>query len=116
MIAARPTRTFIFLALLAVPVIAVELGAADSGVSSATKASVPLSADQVVDNLVRKNQERAQALLHSEATRVYRLVYHGLPSDREAEMTVQATYDRPSSKDFRVISQSGSKLIRESRL
>jgi hypothetical protein len=111
MTAGRPTRTLIFLALLAAPVISVELGAADSGVSSSTKASAPLSADQVVDNLVRRNQERAQALLHSEATRVYRLVYHGLPSDREAEMTVQATYDRPSSKDFRVISQSGSKLI-----
>jgi hypothetical protein len=64
-----------------------------------------------VDNLVRRNQERAQALLHLEATRVYRLVYHGLPSDREAEMTVQATYDRPSSKDFKIISQNGSKLI-----
>lgn len=111
MTAGRPTRTLIFLALLAAPVISLELGAADSGVSSSTKASAPLSADQVVDNLVRRNQERAQALLHSEATRVYRLVYHGLPSDREAEMTVQATYDRPSSKDFKIISQNGSKLI-----
>jgi hypothetical protein len=26
-------------------------------------------------------------------------------------MTVQATYERPSSKEFKVISQSGSKLI-----
>jgi hypothetical protein len=34
-----------------------------------------------------------------------------LPSDREAEMTVLATYDRPSSKDFKIISQSGSNLI-----
>ena len=85
--------------------------AADSGTSAPAKVSPPLSADQVVDNLVRRNQERAQALLHSEATRVYRLVYHGLPSDRAAEMTVQATYDRPSSKEFKIVSQSGSKLI-----
>ncbi len=88
-----------------------QLIAADSGASSPATASVPLSADQVVDNLVHRNQERAQAMLHSEATRVYRLVYHGLPSDREAEMVVQATYDRPSSKEFTVVSQSGSKLI-----
>ena len=87
--------------------------AADAGASSSAPlpASAPLSADQVVDNLVRRNQERAQALLHSDATRVYRLVYHGFPGDREAEMTVQATYDRPSSKEFKVVSQSGSKLV-----
>jgi hypothetical protein len=87
--------------------------AADSGAASSASlpAGAPLSGDQVVDNLVRRNQERSQALLHSEATRVYRLVYHGFPGDREAEMTVQATYDRPSSKEFKVISQSGSKLV-----
>lgn len=84
---------------------------ADSATSSPAAGKAPLSADQVVDNLVRRNEERAQALLHSEATRVYHLVYRGLLSDREAEMTVEATYDRPSSKEFRVVSQSGSKLI-----
>jgi hypothetical protein len=75
--------------------------------------TAPLSVDQVVDNLVRKNAERAQALRHSEATRVYRLVYRGFPGDREAEMTVEASYESPSTKDFKVISQSGSKLIVE---
>lgn len=80
--------------------------AADSPVPS-------LSTDQVVDNLIRKNDERAKALLHSEATRVYRLVYHGFPSDREAEMTVQATYNSPSSKEFKIISQTGSKLVHD---
>jgi hypothetical protein len=72
-----------------------------------------LSADQVVDNLVRKNEERAQALLHSESTRIYRLTYRGFPGDREAEMTVEATYDRPSSKEFKITSQSGSKLVQD---
>jgi|SRR5215469_4712370 len=88
-----------------------QLVAADSGAPAPATARAPLSRDQVVDNLVRRNQERAQALLHSEATRVYHLVYHGLPSDLVAEMTVHATYDSPSSKEFTVVSQSGSKLI-----
>ena len=110
MTAARTIRTVVALAWLALFTIP-NLCGSDSGVASSARAGAPLSADQVVDNLVRRNQERAQALLHSEATRVYRLVYHGLPSDREAEMTVLATYDRPSSKDFKIISQSGSKLI-----
>jgi hypothetical protein len=83
----------------------------DSRPQAATATS--LSVNQVVDNLVSKNHERAEALLHSEATRVYRLVYHGFPSDREAEMTVKAIYDSPSSKEFHILSQSGSKLIQE---
>ena len=91
--------------------VAAKLVAGDSGPSSPAKAIAPLSTDQVVDNLVRRNQERAQDLLHSESRRVYRLVYHGLPSDREAEMTVLATYNKPSFKDFKIISQSGSKLV-----
>jgi hypothetical protein len=70
-----------------------------------------LSLDQVVDNLVRRNDERAKALRHCEATRVYHLIYRGLLGDREAEMTVEATYNQPSSKEFKVVSQSGSKLI-----
>jgi len=92
--------------LIAVP----ELVAADGGAPSSSTTS-SLSVDQVVDNLVRKNQERAQALLHSEGTRVYHLSYRGFPGDRDAEMTVKATYDSPSTKEFRVVSESGSKLI-----
>lgn len=71
----------------------------------------PLSLDVVVDNLIRKNDERAQALRSAKATRIYHLVYHGFPGDREAEMTVRAIYTSPFTKDFEVVSQSGSKLI-----
>jgi hypothetical protein len=37
--------------------------------------------------------------------------YRGFPSDRDAEMVVSVTYRAPNSKEFRVVSQSGSKLI-----
>jgi hypothetical protein len=89
------------------------LAGSDSGALPSSPARPLLSVDQVVDNLVRRNQERAKALLHSEATRVYRLVYRGFPGDREAEMTVEANYNSPSSKEFKVVSESGSKLIRD---
>src|ERR1700694_4306654 len=85
-----------------------------SGNTTGLPASVsksPLSASQVVDNLVRKDQERAQALRHYESTRIYRLTYHGFPGDRVAEMVVEATYDHPSKKQFKIVSQTGSKLI-----
>ena len=84
---------------------------ADSGPLPPSITTAPLSVDQVVNNLVRKDEERAQALRHYESTRVYHLSYRGFPGDRDAEMTVKATYDSPSTKNFRVISQAGSKLI-----
>jgi hypothetical protein len=89
------------------------LVADDVAAPARSTANAPLSVVQVVDNLVLKNQERAQALVHSEATRVYRLVYRGFPGDREAEMTVRATYDSPASKEFKVVSESGSKVIQD---
>jgi hypothetical protein len=107
------SRASAALALTTLLIAAPSLTADDSRASSPSIVSAPLSAEQVVDNLVRKNQERAQALMHSEATRVYRLVYRGFPGDREAEMTVVATYDSPSSKEFKVVSQTGSKLIQD---
>ena len=84
---------------------------ADSGPLPPSITTAPLSVDQVVNNLVRKDEERAQALRHYESIRVYRLSYRGFPGDRDAEMTVAATYDSPSTKNFKVISQTGSKLI-----
>jgi hypothetical protein len=73
--------------------------------------NAPLSVDQVVANLLRKDEDRARALRHYESNRVYHLSYRGFPGDRDAEMTVQATYDSPSTKKFQVLSQKGSKLI-----
>jgi hypothetical protein len=109
--ARRTTRRLIALVALAMVIGTSKLYAGDLATKSPTPAGASLTLDQVVDNLVRRNQERAQALVHSEATRVYRLAYTGFPGDREADMTVEAIYDRPSSKQFKVVSESGSKLI-----
>lgn len=105
--------TRILVTLLVWSTLVASAGAGDSQPPAAAPVAAPLSADQVIDNLVRKNQERSQALLHSEATRHYRLVYHGFPGDREAEMIVDATYNSPDRKEFKVVSQSGSKLIQD---
>jgi hypothetical protein len=100
-----------FFFLLLVAIVGVGRSGADSDALPPSITTAPLSADQVVDNLIRRDEERTQALRHSESTRVYRLSYRGFPSDRDAEMTVDATFDSPSSKSFKIISQSGSKLI-----
>jgi hypothetical protein len=71
----------------------------------------PLTVEQVVRSLEQRTKERTQALRHFEGTRVYRLQYRGILGDRDAEMVVKITYRRPATKDFVVISQSGSKFI-----
>jgi len=85
----------------------------DSGSLPPSITTAPLSVDQVVDNLVRNDEKRARALRSYESIRVYRLSYRGFPGDRDAEMTVAATYESPSTKNFKVISQKGSKLVIE---
>src|SRR5208337_2880818 len=107
-----PKRSMIGLfLLLAVALVGAFGAAANSSPVPASITAAPRSVDQVVDSLVRNDVERAQALRHYESTRVYRLSYRGFPGARDAEMTVEATYDSPSTKSFKVISQTGSKLI-----
>lgn len=73
----------------------------------------PLSLQQVVGNLERRNAQRAAALDEFTGTRIYRMEYRGFPNDHDAEMVVAATYRAPDSKQFTVVSQSGSKFIIE---
>lgn len=70
-----------------------------------------LKAEQVVENLVRMNLERAQALQAFQSTRVYRLEYKGFPSGRTAEMVVKVKYQAPATKDFEIVSATGSKML-----
>jgi hypothetical protein len=71
----------------------------------------PLSTEQVVQNLVRMNIERAQQLRAYQGKRIYRLEYRGFPGARNAEMVVDVTYHAPATKEFTIRSETGSKLI-----
>ena len=86
---------------------------ADSDSLPVSITTAPLTVEQVVNNLIHNDVERAKALRHYECDRTYRLVYRGFPGDREAEMTVRAAFDSPATKTFKIVSQSGSKLIIE---
>jgi len=70
-----------------------------------------LSLDRILNNLEQRNAQRAAALEEFEGTRVYRMEYHGFPSDRDAEMVVKVNFRAPSSKEFTVISETGSKFV-----
>ena len=71
----------------------------------------PLSAEQVVENLVQMNLLRIQALRSYQGTRTYRVEYRGFPGTRGAEMVVNVKYRSPQTKEFTVQSRSGSDLI-----
>ena len=70
-----------------------------------------LSLDQILNNLEQRNAQRAAALEQFEGTRVYRMEYHGFPSDRDAEMVVKVNFRAPSTKQFTVVSETGSKFV-----
>jgi hypothetical protein len=70
-----------------------------------------LTVEDVVRNLQQRNSERAAALDEFAGTRVYRMQYRGLPSNRDAEMVVSVTFRAPDVKQFHVVSENGSKFI-----
>jgi hypothetical protein len=73
----------------------------------------PLTAEQVVSNLVEMNQHRIDALRSYQGMRVYRVDYQGFPGPRSAEMVVNVKYSAPGAKEFVVQSATGSNVIIE---
>jgi outer membrane lipoprotein-sorting protein len=79
--------------------------------SSSSVGTAPLTVDQVVQKLQIRNQERAAALRQYAGKRTYTMHYRGFPGNRDAEMVVDMTYQAPNTKQFTVVSQTGSKFI-----
>jgi hypothetical protein len=84
--------------------------AQQSGASSPL-VNAPLSGEQVVENLVAMNLKRAHALHSYRGTRLYKIEYHGFPGPRSAEMVVDLKYQSPETKEFRIRSATGPKMI-----
>jgi hypothetical protein len=78
---------------------------------SPTIVESPLNLTQILDNMVQKNAERADALLKYQSRRFYTLDYSGFPAAFHAEMVVDVTYEAPATKQFKIISQSGPQWI-----
>lgn len=106
-----PHVSRIGIALLFLPMLVFPAGArAQSAVQPAAMES-GLKLSDVLEKLVEKNMERADALQKYQGRRVYSLVYSGFPKSFEAEMVVDMTYDAPATKQFKIVSQSGSQWI-----
>jgi len=95
--------------MVAVGLLLVRIAFANSNEISPTPQSTP-STDVIVQKLMAANARRADRLRGYRSKRMYQLDYHGLFGGH-AEMQVEATYRAPNEKDFKVLSQSGSRLL-----
>jgi outer membrane lipoprotein-sorting protein len=95
------------------PIAAVFLVAA--GTSRPENANVPstasMTSEQVVEQMQNHNQSRSEGLKHYKATRHYQVEYKGYGADLDAKMEVEVNFDAPTAKSFRIVSESGSKLL-----
>jgi hypothetical protein len=73
--------------------------------------TAPLTAEQVVHKLVQMNLHRAESLSRFQGTRIYRAEYRGFGGTRAAEMLVSVKFLSPATKEFTILSATGSKLI-----
>ena len=80
-------------------------------VAAPIPAPAPLPIEQVVENLLQMNLQRSQALHAYQGRRTYRLDYRGFPGARSAEMVVTVKYLSPATKEFTIVSATGSKLL-----
>jgi len=70
----------------------------------------PPSTDAIVQSLMAANARRAASLRAYRSKRIYRLDYSGIFGGH-AEMQVEATYRAPNEKSFKIVSESGSRLL-----
>lgn len=100
------------LGIAATLVSATSIASAQQNPGSQTKPqSAPLGLEQVITNLEQRNAQRAVALEQFEGKRIYRMEYRGFPNDKDAEMVVKVSFHAPNSKEFTIISQTGSKFV-----
>lgn len=70
-----------------------------------------LTADQIVAQMDQHNRLRAEELASYTDLRHYTVAYHGFPADMKASMAVEASYQAPDKKTFRIVSAKGPGLL-----
>lgn len=106
--ASRMGRTFFFRLCLGLS-LAVYPAFAALAQNGGTTAPPPTAI--IVQRLVTRNGQRAQELGSYTSRRHYHVQYRGFPHGAEADMVVDAICNGPGSKQFDVVSESGSHLL-----
>jgi hypothetical protein len=76
-----------------------------------TSAAPGITADAIVQLLAEHNRLRETELKGYTDRRSYTVTYRGFHAVLSATMVVEATYDAPFTKQFHIVSESGSKLL-----
>jgi hypothetical protein len=78
---------------------------------SAAHAQAVRPVEQIVDRMQQHEEAQSRELKHYESVRHYKVQYKGLGTHLAATMDVDLNYDSATGKSFRIVSQSGSKLL-----
>jgi len=70
-----------------------------------------LSTESIVERLMTARSRQTRQLQAIDVVRDYRIDYQGFGGNRHAEMQVVSSYVSPNKKDFRIVSQSGSRFL-----
>lgn len=81
-----------------------------SQTASSASAGKP-SAIEIAHRMQHNDRLRAEKLVRYQSTRHYSVEYHGFPKSLAATMDVEVTFDAASGKSFRIVSETGSKLL-----
>lgn len=79
--------------------------------ASAGDLSRAVGVDQIVARMIEANKKRTDDLKGYTEQRTYSVTYHGFPASLNATMVVEASYEAPETKHFRILSLTGSKLL-----
>jgi hypothetical protein len=69
------------------------------------------TAPVIVERMLRHNRAQSEQLKHYQELRHYQVQYKGFSANLVGKMDVSVTFDAASGKSFRIVSQSGSKLL-----
>ena len=93
-------------------VVLIFVGAALWPARANTPAPLNLPLAQILALMEHHDQIQREGLKHYRAVRQYHVEYRGL-ANLEARMKVEVDFDATSGKRFRIMSQSGSKILSE---
>lgn len=82
-----------------------------TAVAQEAAVSPPLSADELMARVVAMNEIRAKALATYSSVRSYHLECHCVAA-KKADMVVRVNYNSPNTKEFSIVSESGSGTVR----
>lgn len=77
-----------------------------------TPALTSLPLEQILALMEHRDEIQREGLKHYKAVRQYKVEYRGL-ANLDAAMEVEVDFDATSGKSFRILSQSGSKILGE---